>query len=68
MQVLSATTYSFFGLIVLGNSEQAWADCSLSHRLAEISLIWLRMDLTTQENIPQVQFREAKFKKGFDQK
>jgi hypothetical protein len=41
--------------------------CSLSHSLAEILLVWLRMDLTTQENIPQAQSREALLKKAFDQ-
>jgi hypothetical protein len=42
-------------------------DRSVSHSLAEIVLLWLAMDLTTQETIPQTQFQEAKLKKAFDQ-
>ena len=42
-------------------------DCSLSHSLAEIVLVWFRMDLKTQVDIPQEQSLEAKLRKAFDQ-
>ena len=47
--------------------DKAGRDRSVSHSLAEIVLLWLAMDLTTQETIPQKQFQEAKLKKAFDQ-
>lgn len=42
-------------------------DRSVSHRLTEIGLLWLAMDLTTQATIPQTHFQEVKLKKAFDQ-
>jgi hypothetical protein len=44
-----------------------YEDCSLSHSLAEIFLVGLRMDQKTQVDIPQEQFLEAKLKKAFDE-
>jgi hypothetical protein len=42
-------------------------ECSLSHRLAEIVLVGLRMDQKTQVDVPQEQFLEAKLRKAFDE-
>ncbi|HEV8075116.1 MAG TPA: hypothetical protein VGP66_04680 [Candidatus Acidoferrum sp.] len=48
-------------------SSDVHQECSLSHRLAEIFLVGLRMDQKTQVDISQEQFLEAKFKKAFDE-
>ena len=48
-------------------SPHIYQGCSISHRLAEIVLVGLRMDQKTQVDVPQEQFVEARLRKAFDE-